>query len=88
MSTARQPPKRERRASATERLEEAGRDEREQLREEARYRRERLALYRARLYAGRATSERKLRELQRSADGAAARLRRAEAAALTTRPPT
>ena len=46
------------------------------LREEARYRRERLELYKARLYAGRARSQDKLRELQRASDGAAARLRR------------
>lgn len=64
------------------------RNEREQLREEARYRRERLDLYRARLYGGRAASHGKLRELQRAADGAAARLRRAEAAAPPTQPPT
>lgn len=51
------------------------------LREEARYRRERLALYRARLYGGRAHRQDKLRELQRAADGAAGRLRRAEARA-------
>jgi hypothetical protein len=56
------------------------RNERERLRDEARYRRERLELYRARLYGGRATSQTKLRELQRASDGAAARLRRAEAA--------
>jgi len=49
------------------------------LREEARYRRERLALYKARLYAGRASRQDKLRELERAADGASARLRRAEA---------
>ena len=49
------------------------------LREEARYRRERLELYRARIYAGRASSEDRLREYQRAFDGAAARLRRAEA---------
>ena len=55
------------------------RDERERLRDEARYRRERLELYRARLYGGRAASQRKLRELQRASDGAAARLHRAEA---------
>lgn len=48
------------------------------LREEARYRRERLELYKARLYAGRASRQDKLRELQRAADGAAARVRRAE----------
>ena len=49
------------------------------LREEARYRRERLELYKARLYAGRARNQGKLRELQRAHDGAAARVRRAEA---------
>jgi hypothetical protein len=59
----------------------AARNEREQLRDEARYRSERLALYRARLYAGRALSQSKLRELQRASDGAAGRLRRAEAEA-------
>jgi hypothetical protein len=52
----------------------------EDLRMEARYRRERLQLYKARLYAGRGGSERKLRELQLASDGAAARVRRAEAA--------
>jgi hypothetical protein len=62
--------------------------ERERLRDEARYRRERLELYRARLYSGRATSHGRLRELQRASDGAAARLRRAEAAAPRTRPST
>jgi hypothetical protein len=70
---------------------DAARDQRnelEQLRDEARYRRERLDLYRARLYGGRATNHRKLRELQRALDGAAARLRRAEAAAPPTQPPT
>ena len=63
---------------------DATRDERnelERLRDEARYRRERLDLYRARLYGGRAASQGKLRELERASDGAAARLRRAEAAA-------
>jgi hypothetical protein len=64
------------------------RNERERLRDEARYRRERLELYRARLYGGRAASQGKLRELQRASDGAAARLRRAEAAAIPTNPPT
>jgi hypothetical protein len=64
------------------------RNERERLRDEARYRRERLELYRARLYGGRAASQGKLRELQRASDGAAARLRRAEAAAPPDRPPT
>jgi hypothetical protein len=58
-------------------------DRLEELRVEARYRRERLELYRARLYGGRATSVNKLRELERSCDGAAARLRRAQAEART-----
>lgn len=56
------------------------RNERERLHEEARYSRERLELYRARLYGGRAVSQGKLRELRRASEGAAARLRRAEAA--------
>jgi hypothetical protein len=86
MATGRQPLRRERRSGTLERVESA-RDEREQLREEARYRRERLALYRARLYGGRAASQGKLRELQRASDGAAARLRRAEAKVSPTRTP-
>jgi hypothetical protein len=53
----------------------------EQLHDEARYRRTRLELYRARLYGGRAAGQSKLRELERASVGAAARLRRAEAAA-------
>ena len=56
-------------------------DELVRLRDEARYRGERLALYRAKLYGGRAVSQGKLRELERASDGAAARLRRAEARA-------
>ena len=52
----------------------------EQLRAEARYRRGRLAVYRARVYALRATSSSKLRELERASEGAAERLRRAECA--------
>ena len=64
------------------------RDERERLRDDARYRRERLELYRARLYGGRAASQGKLRELERASDGAAARLCRAEAAAPPTDLPT
>jgi hypothetical protein len=55
-------------------------DRLDELREEARYRRERLALYKARLYGGRARSESKLRELQRASDGADARLRRVQEA--------
>jgi hypothetical protein len=60
---------------------DAARDERnarELLRAEARYRRERLELHRARLYGGRAVRQGRLRELQRASDGAAARLRLAE----------
>jgi hypothetical protein len=53
----------------------------EELRAEARYRRERLQLYRARMYRGSARSQTRLRELQRSSEGAAARLERAELAA-------
>jgi hypothetical protein len=64
------------------------RNERERLRDDARYRRDRLDLYRARLYGGRPARQGKLRELQRASDGAAARLRRAEAAAPPTHPPT
>jgi hypothetical protein len=51
----------------------------DELREEARYRRERLELYRARMYGGRARNEYRLREYERASDGASARLRRAEA---------
>jgi hypothetical protein len=60
-------------------------DRLEQLRGEARYRRERVALYRARLYGGQAPSPTRLRELQRASDGAAARLRRAEVNGSPTR---
>ena len=55
-------------------------DEREALRQEARYHRERLELYRAKTYGGKPSSDVRLRELQRAADGAAARLERAEEA--------
>jgi hypothetical protein len=48
----------------------------EQLSAEARYHRERLDLYRARLYGGRAVSPVRLEELQRASDEASARLRR------------
>ncbi len=51
----------------------------DELREEARYRRERLELYRARMYSGRARNDYRLREYERSSEGASARLRRAEA---------
>ena len=46
---------------------------------QARYHRERLALYKARLYGGRAHSEHKLQELQQASDDAQARMSRAEA---------
>jgi hypothetical protein len=49
----------------------------EQLRAEARYHRQRLDLYRARLYGGRPLSPARLEEFQRASDDAAARLRRA-----------
>ena len=44
---------------------------------EARYARERYQLYRAKSYGPRATSETRLRELQRVSEGAEARLKRA-----------
>ncbi len=48
-----------------------------ELRIEARYRRERLARYKARMYGRRGISAFKLRELERGCAGAEARLRRA-----------
>jgi hypothetical protein len=62
-------------------------DRLEDLREEARYRRERVELYKARLYGGRVRSEVKLRELERASEGAEARRRRAENAASGAPPP-
>ena len=53
----------------------------EQLAAEAQYRTQRLALYRARLYGGRAHDRVRLAELQRGSDEAKARLRRARAGA-------
>jgi hypothetical protein len=53
----------------------------DQLRTEADYHRQRLDLYRAKLYAGRAVSMERLKEFQRASDNAAARLQRAQAAA-------
>ncbi|MEA2420103.1 MAG: hypothetical protein QOE60_2309 [Thermoleophilaceae bacterium] len=53
----------------------------EQLSAEARYHRQRLDLYRARLYSGRAVSQVRLEEFQRASDEAAARLRREQDAA-------
>jgi hypothetical protein len=51
----------------------------EELRAEVRYARERLDLYRARAYGQRATSARRMRELERACASAEARLLRAEA---------
>jgi hypothetical protein len=50
----------------------------EDLRAEARYRRERYELYRARVYSGRPTTMARLRQLERAHQGAEARLRWAE----------
>lgn len=49
------------------------------LRQEARYRRERVALQRAKSYRGRPVMRGRLEELEREAAGAEARLKRAEA---------
>jgi hypothetical protein len=49
----------------------------EELRAEARYRRDRYALYRARALTGRPTTQMKLRELERAAMDAQERLDRA-----------
>jgi hypothetical protein len=48
---------------------------------EARYHRQRLDLYRARLYGGRPLSPARLEEFQRASDAAATRLRQATDAA-------
>lgn len=53
-------------------------DELSALRADARYARERLDLYRAKAYSGRATSAERQRELQRRADETLERLRFAE----------
>jgi hypothetical protein len=53
----------------------------ENLRAEARVRRERLDLYRAKTYGPRPTVPGRLKELERSAEAAEARLRHAEAKA-------
>jgi hypothetical protein len=62
-------------------------DRLEQLTVEERYHRQRLELYRARLYGGRAVSRARLEEYQRAADDAAARLRH-ERETGATQPPT
>jgi hypothetical protein len=53
----------------------------DELRAEARYWRERCELYRAKAYGARPTTPGRLRELERTALGAEARLERAEARA-------
>ena len=53
----------------------------EALRAEARYRREKMELYRARLNTGRATNLQRMRDLERAADQAAERLEAAQRAA-------
>lgn len=58
----------------------------EQLRAEASYHRQRLDLYKARLYGGRALSLARLEEPQRASDTAAARLRQARDEAPPARP--
>jgi hypothetical protein len=50
----------------------------DQLRAEARYHRQRVDLYRARLHGERAVNPARLEELQRAADTAAERLRQAK----------
>lgn len=49
----------------------------DQLRTEAAYHQQRLGLYRAKLYGGRAVNMARLEEFQRASDSAAARLRAA-----------
>jgi hypothetical protein len=51
----------------------------DEFRAQANYHRQRLDLYRAKLYGGRPLSPARLEEFQRASDNAAARLRRAEA---------
>ena len=58
----------------------------ERLRAEARYRRDRFRIYRAKVSGGRAASLTKLRELERASEGAAARLRKAESETPPTPP--
>jgi hypothetical protein len=53
----------------------------DQLRSEADYHRQRLDLYRAKLYGGRAVSTERLKEFQSASDNAVARLQQARAAA-------
>jgi hypothetical protein len=53
----------------------------DQLRTEADYHRQRLDLYRAKLYGGRAVNMERLREFERASDNATERLEQARAAA-------
>jgi hypothetical protein len=55
-----------------------GARELEELRGDARYSRERVDLYRAKAYSGRLTTPARLRELERAAEAAEARLKHAE----------
>jgi hypothetical protein len=57
----------------------AGSERVDELAAEARYARERADLYRAKTYGSRPTSPARMRELQREAEGAEERLRRARA---------
>jgi hypothetical protein len=50
----------------------------EELKDEARYHRERLALYRAKAYSARPTTAARLKELERTSEYAENRLRRAQ----------
>jgi hypothetical protein len=58
----------------------------EERRAELHYQRERLALYRSRLYGQRAASLSRLRELERAVEGAQSRLRDAEREAASSAP--
>jgi hypothetical protein len=55
----------------------AGAERIEELAAEARYARQRADLYRAKTYGARPTTPARMRELERAAEGAEARLRRA-----------
>lgn len=77
----RRPPPSERAGSA--RRPERPTESIEYLEAEARYHRERLALYRAKRYGPKPTRPAHMRELERAAEGAAANLRRARERAAT-----
>jgi hypothetical protein len=55
----------------------AGAERIDELEADARYSRQRADLYRAKAYGGRPTTPARMRELERAAEGAEARLRRA-----------